>query len=317
MAGLAGADLLIGRVRRRPAGKARRGDGNARQHPEQPLGRPEPAEGEHRSLGPLGEGPLQRHSADRMRRRRRDRRLAPRQGFAGRRAASSCGCTCREYTSALLPKGRGGPGDHRGRPAPPSGRDPQCRGCRVGRGRPGDGAEDVTASGGRRDGGRGVRDRGRAAPRSPSAPIPARRASASARRRRRPRTRPAPKRAARARPELRQRRQNDRVVGQRAGDVGDRRSEGDGQENGTEAARQKADHGFSRRPSRQASCRVPQMVARRGTGDPASFAPPCKLCRSAARGSAAGRRLPSRRRQQARRRAGTDQQAGVSAFHLA
>ncbi len=66
MAGPARADLLIGRVRREPAGIADRGDMDAGDLPELPLGAPEAAEPEQRRLGALRVGAFEGGAAHEM-----------------------------------------------------------------------------------------------------------------------------------------------------------------------------------------------------------------------------------------------------------
>src|SRR5262245_4437207 len=83
MAGLAGAQLLIGRVRRLTTHIADGGDPHAGHRPEQPLGAPIAAKREIGDFRAFRIGTLERPLVDEMRFRRGDRLVPPRQRRAG------------------------------------------------------------------------------------------------------------------------------------------------------------------------------------------------------------------------------------------
>ena len=90
VAGLAAADLLVGRVRRGAVHVADRRRVDAVEPPEEPLGAPEAAEGEVGDLDPVREGRLQRRAEHRVALGNVEGGLAaPRQRVLGARASAS------------------------------------------------------------------------------------------------------------------------------------------------------------------------------------------------------------------------------------
>ncbi len=83
VAGQAGTDFVVGRVRREAAGITHRGYPDARLLPEAPLGAPEAAQADNDLLHAGGEGCSQRVAIDVMRFGHRHRALASRQGLGG------------------------------------------------------------------------------------------------------------------------------------------------------------------------------------------------------------------------------------------